>query len=145
MKRIPAKVWLPVTIAVAGGGLAFLVAVTGPEAPRRSPQRSARMVEVKTLEARDAQVVVEAMGTVVPAELVEMRAQVFGAVVEMSPSLLPGGFLEAGETLLRIDPRDYELALRQRRSDVARAEEHLKLRAPDIGGCKWRRGWFFRT
>ena len=111
MKKIPAKIWLPVAIVVGGVGLSFIVAITGPEAPRRSPQRGARMVEVMRLEARAAQVVVEAMGTVVPAEWVELRAQVFGAVVEMSASLLPGGHLKQGDTLLRIDPRDYEFAL----------------------------------
>jgi len=127
MKIVPAKVWIPAAIVAGGALLSFIVVTTGPEAPRRSPQRSARLVDVMTLEPRSAQVVVEAMGTVLAAEVVEMRAQVFGAVVEMNPSLVPGGHLKEGETAIRIDPRDYELALVQRRSEVARAEENLKL------------------
>jgi RND family efflux transporter MFP subunit len=52
---------------------------------------------------------------------------VSGQVVATSPALLPGGTLHEGDLLLRIDPRDYELAVRQRESDVARARQALRL------------------
>ena len=37
----------------------------------------------------------------------ELVTQVAGEVVWVSPALVPGGFFEAGEVLLRIDDADY--------------------------------------
>ena len=67
------------------------------------------------------------MGTVVPAESVTLQPQVDGEIVFVSDDLEPGGLLSAGDELLRIDPRDYELAVLQRESEVAQAQSTLRL------------------
>ena len=41
--------------------------------------------------------------------------------------LAPGGHFRRGETLLKIDPTDYRLAVRQLATDVAKAESELQL------------------
>jgi len=127
MRGIPTKIWLPLVILAGGVGVALLVAATGPESKRRPSQRPARLVEVTILESGPARVIVEAMGTVRPAQEVEMRAQVSGEVVHMSEAFLPGGFLRKGDAILRIEPRDYELAVRRQQSEVARVRQSLKL------------------
>jgi len=127
LKSALKKRWMPLAILLAGVVVVAVVVATGPEAPRRAPQRQARLVEVMPLEVTDAQVVIGAMGTVQPALEVRVQAQVGGQVVEVSPSFLPGGLLREGEGLLRIDPREYQFAVRQREGDVARAEQELKL------------------
>ncbi len=119
--------WTPLLIVLAGVIVTIIIAVTGPSAPRRIPQRQARLVEVVPLEAAETQVVVEALGSVQPALEVQLQAQVGGQVIEVSPSLIPGGRVAAGEVLLRIDPREYEFAARQRKSDLAMAEQSLRL------------------
>jgi len=125
--RILKSRWLPLLILLVGAILSGVVAATGPSAPRRAPQRQARLVEVVPLEVADTQVVVEALGTVQPALQVQLQAQVGGQVVGVSPSLIPGGRAARGDVLLRIDPREYEFAVRQRQSDLARAEQALRL------------------
>ncbi|MDT8342760.1 MAG: HlyD family efflux transporter periplasmic adaptor subunit, partial [Longimicrobiales bacterium] len=65
------------------------------------------------------------MGTVVPARVVELHPRVSGEVVWVSGQLAPGGRLRQGETLLRLDTTDYELALQRLRTHLARAEADL--------------------
>lgn len=133
LKTILKNRWLPLMILFVGLVLSGVVAATGPQAPRRQPQRQARLVEVVPLEIADAQVAVEALGTVQPALEVQLQAQVGGQVTYMSPRMIPGGRFTEGETLLRIDPREYEFAVRQRESDFARAEQALKLEESQQG------------
>ncbi len=133
LKAILKNRWLPLMILFAGLVLSGVVAATGPEAPRRQPQRQARLVEVVPLEVADAQVAVEALGTVQPALEVQLQAQVSGQVTYVSSLLIPGGRFAEGEALLRIDPREYEFAVRQRESDFARAEQALKLEESQQG------------
>ncbi len=127
LKSILKNRWSPLMILFVGLVISGVVAATGPEAPRRQPQRQARLVEVTTLEVADTQVTVEALGTVKSALDVRLQAQVGGQVIYVSPRLIPGGRFAEGEMLLRIDAREYEFAVRQRESDVARAEQALKL------------------
>ena len=51
---------------------------------------------------------VTAHGTVESPIESELRSQIEGEVLWVSPQLSAGGFFEAGEPLIRIDPLDYE-------------------------------------
>jgi RND family efflux transporter MFP subunit len=44
----------------------------------------------------------------------------------VSDTFADGGFFEAGETLLELDPRDYELAVTRAQASLAQAEVHLQ-------------------
>jgi len=133
LKAILKNRWSPLLILLLGLVLSGVVAATGPEASRRQPKRQARLVEVVPLEVADAQVAVEALGTVQPALEVQLQAQVGGQVTHVSSLLIPGGRFAEGDTLLRIDPREYEFAVRQRESDFARAEQALQLEESQQG------------
>ncbi len=95
------------------------------ERGRRNPQ--AALVEVSEVARENRQAVVQAMGTVVPAKQIDLAAEVGGRVVQVSPEFVPGGRLQAGKWVIRLDPSDYEFALRQRASDLARAQSQWKL------------------
>ncbi len=43
-----------------------------------------------------------------------------GHIVAQSPQLQPGGLFKAGDVILRIDPRDYETAVKQQEAAGAR-------------------------
>jgi RND family efflux transporter MFP subunit len=74
----------------------------------------------------DVPVVVAGHGEVVPRVAVDVVPQVAGQVVEVHPSLVAGGFFRAGDALVVIDPRDYELALERAQAAVARAQVSLQ-------------------
>ncbi len=100
---------------------------TAPRADRKPPERQAPLVDVARVERADVRVHIHAMGPVMAAQEVELKPQVAGELVEVSPELIPGGLFRTGEALMGIEPLDYELAVRQRESEVAAAERDLKL------------------
>jgi len=47
--------------------------------------------------------------------------------VEVAPDVVPGGYVQAEQKLMAIDHRDYEIQVRQRKSEVAKAVKDLKV------------------
>jgi RND family efflux transporter MFP subunit len=111
----------------AAAGISVYWLKNRPKAKRQPPKAEAALVEVVGVKPETRRVVVEAMGTVVPAREIRLAAQVGGEVISVSPDLLPGGLFGAGESLLKLEPRDYELAVRQRNNDLAKARSDLRV------------------
>lgn len=85
------------------------------------------LVKAQTISQQDIQMIVRGYGTVGPKVEAEVSPQVSGKVVMINPEFKDGGFVRAGEVLIRIDPRDYELAVQRAEADVAQAEVELDL------------------
>jgi len=66
-----------------------------------------------------------AYGTVQPGRSWDAVAEVGGTVVRVNPKVKSGAFLKAGSVLLGVDPTDYELAIAQRRADIAGTKAQL--------------------
>lgn len=123
------KALMPLLV-LAGAAAGFIWMIeTAPQAERQVRPRLARLVEVIAVEPGPQQVVLRAQGTVRAAQEVTLRAQVTGEVIWTNPALEPGGILGAGETLLRIDPRDFELAVAAAESRLAEALAELAVEA----------------
>lgn len=101
--------------------------LTSPKAPRMKPPLQAKLVEVVSIGKEDCTTIVTAMGTITPAQEVSIRPQVSGQIIKLSPQLIPGGIAPAEQILAQIDPRDYKFAVQQRKSDLAKAVEYLKI------------------
>jgi len=121
------RVALPLLIVAAGAATAAFLIKTAPKAPHRQRVLNARLVEVEPVHFSRHQTIIEAMGVVQPAKQVDLRALVSGATMDVSPELIPGGRFRRGEVLLQIDPADYDLAIRQRASEVTRAQNALTI------------------
>jgi RND family efflux transporter MFP subunit len=87
------------------------------ERVERTPQVRVLEVAPSTVKLR-----VQTHGTVAPRTESDLVSQVSGPATWVSPSLVSGGFFEAGEVLLKIDRRDYEAALERARATLVRAE-----------------------
>jgi multidrug efflux pump subunit AcrA (membrane-fusion protein) len=125
--RIMRQTFFSVTALAVGAAVAVALIETSPDIQRKPPEREARLIEVDTVRFSSQNTVVHAMGTVVPAQEVVLQPRVAGEVLAVSHELEPGGRLQKGATLLQIDPSNYELAVRQRESDVAQAESELAI------------------
>ena len=102
--------------------------IAGREAAQHRPaQAVAPLVETLRLAPRSYRLRVQGYGTVQAVRQVSIRPQVSGMVIEQNLNLVPGGLLEEGEPMLRIDARDYQAALANARADLARAELQLKM------------------
>lgn len=75
----------------------------------------------------DHATVISAMGTVKPSQEIEFNPQVSGPVISLGANMQPGGHFTRGETLLQLDPQDYELALRQQKNGVVQAQNNLEI------------------
>jgi len=121
------KVAFPVLIVLLAGMGAWAMIATAPKARRMAPPVTVPVVEASTFARGAHPVTVSVMGTVVAAHEISLAAQVEGRVVSASDGFVPGGFFRLGEEILRIDPSDYELALREARSAVTDAQYDLKV------------------
>lgn len=133
------KITLPLLALAVGIALAVWLITTRPEIPHEPPPRLIPTVRAEPAHATDFQVEVETQGTVVPRTESALTAQVGGRVVAVSPALVAGGFFEAGEVLVELEARDYELALAQAELSVAQAERRLAEEQADAAVA--RREW----
>ncbi len=121
------KIAIPLVILILGVGIAFSLVKTAPHPERKAKSQQARLVDTLDITLTRHPVIIEAWGDVQPAHRITLRAQVVGEVIEVSPELAPGGHFAQGETILRLNPEDYALAVRQRQSDLEKARADLLL------------------
>ena len=121
-------------LVVVGLILAALIFARGPDSSEQpdftmmADTTTKPLVAVVRPEPRATQLSVSVTGTITVRNRVALTPQITGRVASVSPLLRPGGTFAAGEQLLRIEPRDFELALRQAQADIANAISTLKLR-----------------
>jgi len=131
----PIMVWLGRIVrfvtAVIIIGIGVLVAMywlsNRPTAQRRPPEIQATLVDVTEVGKTTERVVIRTMGTVTPARSVHLSAQVPGRVIDIDTEFVPGGYFKKDQRILQIEPRDYELAVHQRESDLAKARSALQV------------------
>ena len=116
---------LPIVIVGAGVLGAVQLIKTAPQAKQRPPRHTSTLVAVRAVAPSSEPVVIEAMGTVIPAREVVVVPQVTGTVLDVHPALVAGGRLAAGEALVKLDPADYQVALRQAEASLARTKAQL--------------------
>ncbi|MCW8907311.1 MAG: efflux RND transporter periplasmic adaptor subunit [Sedimenticola sp.] len=118
---------LPLLFLALFVGVALLISYYKPEAARRD-QPPVPMIQVETLElvAREYPVKINSFGRVQPRTEGELVAQVSGQIIEVSPNFRDGGFFDAGETLITIDPRDYRIQVDIAAAELANARVNLE-------------------
>lgn len=118
-------------LALASGWLEQGRAFFSPPAP--APKGGPpRIVPVTAVEARlgDMDLHLNGLGTVVASNTVTVRSRVEGELVEVAFS--EGQPVEAGDLLARVDPRPYEVRLRQAEAQLARDEAALSAAELDL-------------
>lgn len=125
--------------------LGFAVAVTTllylnrPPAQIQEPVYQAVTVDIAEVVKEDVRIQIQAQGTVSPLRETAILSEVNGRIVEVSPDYNVGGFITAGNILLRIDPRDYETQSLRAQAALKSAESSLaqeKGRA-DVAKREW--------
>ena len=77
------------------------------------------------------QLSVSSEGNVQPSVETKLVAQVAGEVVELSSSLVGGGDFSKNDVLLKLDPRDYEIALARSQAALSRAQADQRFAAEE--------------
>lgn len=118
---------LPLLVILAAGVVAVLLVQTRPEPEQRPAPAKGVPVRLAEVNRRPHQLTVLAQGTVEADRTVVVQPQVGGRIVWFNAKLIPGGLVAENEPLLRLEKRDYELAVRRSRTALARAESDLAL------------------
>lgn len=121
------KIFLSLLIISAGLAVATYFNKTAPKARKRPPLTIVPLVEIQPLHPASHQVIVTAMGIVVPSREIKLKTRVSGEVIFTHPEFVLGGFVKKGAVILKIDPEDYELAVARKKSDVIGGQYALKL------------------
>jgi len=121
------RIVLSLVILSLGVGTAAFLKNSATRTQKRPPVKLSPTVQVETIRPSEYQIVVRAMGTVIPDREVVLKSRVAGEVVDIDPEFTEGGFLRKNMKVLQIDPLDYELALARQQSAVADAEYAMKL------------------
>ncbi len=125
-KRYP-KVLLPVAVVTLGLLLAGGLVTIRPSVATHRPAKPAPLVRAVRAEPESIHLSIRTQGSVAPRTESDLIAEVSGRITWVSPSLAAGGFLDEGEPLLRVDARDYEVAVTRAEAALTRAESQLEL------------------
>jgi len=132
---------LLVVLIVAGGFLGARKLSERHEAPRSAAAAIyAPLVRSTVVEVGSHRVTVRGNGVLAARSRIGLVPQVGGEVVSIHPELRAGGQFRAGEQLLAIEPRDYELAAARAAADVAAATtivQEIQARA-ESARVEWR-------
>ncbi len=127
------RVLIPVGI-LTGCILLAVVLVRNPTVVEEtSPEIIPVTVRVAEVHTESVQLVVESQGKVQAAQILSLSAPVAGPIAWISPSLQAGAYVQAGETLLRIESSDFETltarsaaALQQAQAEASHASNELQ-------------------
>lgn len=109
-------------ILLAALAVAFLLIRFRSQPPQAPPSSNTPVVGTAAVHAVEGPLTVLGSGTVRPRAEIELAPQVGGRVEWVSPSLVSGGRVRAGEPLLRIEEDDYRNAVQQAQAQVAQDE-----------------------
>lgn len=111
----------------ASGTISYLW-VTNPPVTQRRPQASeAVLVQTQDVETATKQIVIRAMGTVIPATQIQLAARIGGQIIATDSEFVPGGRFKQSQKIVQIDPKDFELAVKQQSSNLTKAQTEVRL------------------
>jgi len=141
LKKHAVHILVTVSILVVGLLGMRTLSLSKKEVTKAQPTVEPPMVRVTNVTIQKQEIRIHAEGTVRPVQEVDLIPQVSGKIVYVSPSLTNGGQFEKGDTLLQIDPRDYELAITLAEAKVKDAQSQLELMQEEAAAAReeWKR------
>jgi RND family efflux transporter MFP subunit len=115
------KAIIPIAIILVSALATRALVRSRPQVETHEVEPLAPLVRVIEVGRQDLAFDVRAQGTVLPRTETTLIAQVAGKVIRTSSSFETGGFFSRGEALVELDPRDYQVAVRRARAQVAQA------------------------
>lgn len=123
--------WLSaiLVVLILGGGIGVAVAFvkTRPEPPREEEEAVLPVVDVVEVEAGQQSVQLQLNGQVQPSRQIIVMPEVSGRIVWQNDELVPGGIVKRGDPLVRIDPRDFSLAVKQQQAQLSNQQLALEV------------------
>lgn len=127
MKRFVTRFLLPGLITAASVAGAMVMVRSAESAEREPPVMPLPLVEHVQVRSEAVRPRLWGNGVVEPAREATLSPELSGRIDYLSPSLVVGGRVKQGEVLVRIDGRNYALAVKQQRATVQQRQVELEL------------------
>jgi multidrug efflux system membrane fusion protein len=123
---------LGLCIALCGGGLTAW-RIYGAKAAAPVSQAPAPPVPVvaEKVQVSDFPIVMSGIGSVMPYNVVDVRAQVTGTIEKIG--FVEGQIVHPGDLIAQLDPRPYQAALQQAEANLGRDQAHLTNAQTNLG------------
>jgi len=126
------RVILPILILGVAILMAAVLVRTPPQVVESAVEVRAVTVRVAEVRRETIQLSVESQGKVQAAQTASLSAPVAGPIAWISPSLEAGGYLQEGETLLRLDTSDFETVLARSRAALQQTQAEANHAANEL-------------
>lgn len=123
------RMLVPAAIILGAVLVAVVITATKPKPKKKEVEQQRYMVETITAKLSTEPVILDVMGTVIPAREVNLVPEVSGRIEKLDAEFRPGGYLEKNQTAVFIDSTDYEISLKQKQSELAKAQLDYQLEA----------------
>ena len=130
------KLIIPIAILVSSVGVFVSLINTKPVLSTSAKEPVPVAVRALNINLAPMTLSVSSEGNVQPKVETKIVAQVSGEVIELSPSLVAGGDFSKGDVLLKLDPRDYEIALARSKAALSRAMAEQRFAAEEASRVK---------
>ncbi len=136
-----------IPIALVAIGVGVMVVMKRPDPGKKPPIENNRAALLGQMLAADVQKVralselsetldISVSGTVVPFREIQLAAEASGRIINKDPNTRSGNFVQAGDVLYRIDPRDYELEVERLTRKIEQERATLNELQQDIDNAK---------
>lgn len=119
------KTLLPTAVLLTAVGATWAMIELSPGTLPKATEPVVPTVQIVRAEPQTLKLNVLSQGVVTPREEIDLIAEISGKVLQMHPALVSGGFFEANDVLLMIDPRDYDYAIVAANAKIAEAKRVL--------------------
>jgi RND family efflux transporter MFP subunit len=133
------KIGLTIAALAVGVAGTMLTIKFKTKAESKPSERKLPTVQVVTAKLESHTFQIASQGTALPRTTIRLISEVSGKVVSVSDKFDAGQVFQKEDVLLKIDPRDYELALAQAQASVAQAD--LRLQMEEKEAVVVRREW----
>ena len=133
------RIILPLAVLAIAGLAAMTMIRNRPEVETQPLRIEPPGIRVHVVQLEDVTLSVTSQGTVRPRTETQLVPEISGRVTSIAPSFAEGGFFEAGDVLVTIDPFDYQQALISARSQLA--QSRLRLAQEDAEAEVAQREW----
>ena len=93
--------------------ISYLMSTAKKEPEKNISSSKPPIVSALYLKREDVQIPIVSQGMVAPLTETALSAEISGEIIEISPKFVVGGIFKKGETLIKIDPKIYEVAYKQ--------------------------------
>jgi len=133
------KIILPFLILLTGLAIGWYLLKTAPKALKKKPLKPIEHVRIMSAHRTTEKIVLHLMGSVIPAQEILIKPRVSGKIISINPKFMIGACFNKSDFILQIDPKDYELAIKSKKSRVSLASNDLKLEKghQDVAKREW--------